>query len=160
MGELFAKEYLQPGDVVLLQGPVGIGKSVFARGCIRGLTRDPTMTVPSPTYLLEHQYTPIWMNNTLYSKTTARHFDLYRLPNLTKVDWLALGWEDVLYKDDIAFIEWPERALDIIRSQFDSSNGRLIRVTVKQTGERIEVQGDDDGFLREVSIEQQHTGIQ
>lgn len=47
----------QRGDVFLLRGVVGAGKTCFARGFIRGLLRDPSMVVTSPTYLLDNVYT-------------------------------------------------------------------------------------------------------
>ena len=91
-------ENLQAGNVVLLSGTLGAGKSVFARALIRTLTGDETMEVPSPTFTLVQTYEtsrgPLW------------HFDLYRLKDAEEV--YELGWEDVL-GEAILVVEWPER---------------------------------------------------
>lgn len=88
----------KPGDVFLLEGPLGAGKSVFARGFIRALC-GPDTEVPSPTFTLVQTYDgakgPIW------------HFDLYRLEDPDEV--FELGWEEAL-TDGIVLIEWPAHA--------------------------------------------------
>ena len=64
---------LKPGDVLCLHGDLGMGKSVFARGLIRALSRKPDLDVPNPTFTLVQTYDTnagdVW------------HFDLYRLKN-------------------------------------------------------------------------------
>ena len=60
---------LEPGETVLLYGPLGMGKSTLARGLIRALTR-PDEDVPSPTFTLVQFYE---------SEPPVAHFDLYRL---------------------------------------------------------------------------------
>ncbi|RED12090.1 tRNA (adenosine(37)-N6)-threonylcarbamoyltransferase complex ATPase subunit type 1 TsaE [Pontivivens insulae] len=88
---------LGPGDVVLLNGPVGAGKSHFARAAIRSQTHDG-QEVPSPTFTLVQDYTgrngPIW------------HMDLYRLGDSGEL--VELGLDDAM-QDAICLIEWPER---------------------------------------------------
>lgn len=88
---------LHPGDTLLLQGPIGAGKSAFARGVIRarlGRMED----VPSPTFTLVQTYEApdgdIW------------HCDLYRLTNPDEV--LELGLQDA-FQTAICLIEWPDR---------------------------------------------------
>jgi len=87
----------QPGDVILLFGTLGTGKSTLARAFIRALTSDDE-EVPSPTFTLVQAYeTPagdVW------------HFDLYRLDK--PEDSYELGIEDA-FVDGISLIEWPER---------------------------------------------------
>lgn len=89
---------LRPGDVVLLHGTLGMGKSVFARGLIRTLSGQDDLDVPSPTFTLVQLYDgpdcPIY------------HYDLYRIENPDEI--LELGWEDAL-ADGITLVEWPER---------------------------------------------------
>ena len=91
---------LQPGDTVLLDGPVGAGKSALARGVIQhrmaafGVIED----VPSPTFTLVQTYAlrdvEIW------------HADLYRLTSVAEV--FELGLEDA-FADAICLVEWPDR---------------------------------------------------
>ena len=87
---------LQPGDSVLLYGPLGMGKSTLARGLIRALTR-PDEDVPSPTFTLVQFYE---------SEPPVAHFDLYRL-NDPEEAW-EVGLDEAL-DDGCVLIEWPER---------------------------------------------------
>lgn len=85
------------GDIFTLQGPLGAGKSVFARAFIQSLAGLDT-DVPSPTFTLVQNYNtpkgPIW------------HFDLYRIEDPDEI--YEIGWEEALSKG-IILIEWPER---------------------------------------------------
>ena len=87
----------QPGDVFLLEGPLGVGKSVFARGFIQGLCGTDT-EVPSPTFTLVQTYDA--------PAATLWHFDLYRIEDPEQI--FELGWEDAM-ADGISLIEWPSR---------------------------------------------------
>jgi tRNA threonylcarbamoyladenosine biosynthesis protein TsaE len=85
------------GDIFTLQGPMGAGKSEFARGFIRDLMGED-IDVPSPTFTLVQTYeTP---------KGLIWHFDLYRLKNADEI--YEIGWEEAL-SDGILLVEWPER---------------------------------------------------
>lgn len=89
---------LRPHDIVLLNGDLGLGKSVFSRGIIRTLMNNENIDVPSPTFTLVQTYdTP---------KGDVYHFDLYRLK--TPEELYEIGWEDALHSG-IILIEWPER---------------------------------------------------
>ena len=87
----------KPGDVLLLSGPLGAGKSTLARAFIRALAGDPGLTVPSPTFTLVQSYeTPrgeIW------------HYDLWRLDGPAALE--ELGWDEA--QSGIVLVEWPER---------------------------------------------------
>ncbi|MCA3381304.1 MAG: tRNA (adenosine(37)-N6)-threonylcarbamoyltransferase complex ATPase subunit type 1 TsaE [Roseomonas sp.] len=88
---------LRPGDAVLLNGPLGAGKSAFARALLRAATGDPRLEVPSPTFTLVQSYD--------LPACPAHHFDLYRLSG---PEGLAeLGWEEA--REGIVLVEWPER---------------------------------------------------
>lgn len=88
----------RPGDALLLSGPLGAGKSALARAFLRGLTGDPGLEVPSPSFTLVQSYA-------LPGGGQAHHFDLYRLAG--PPDLRELGWEDATA--DIVVVEWPER---------------------------------------------------
>lgn len=88
---------LRPGDAVLLEGPLGAGKSAFARAVLRASRGDPALEVPSPTFTLVQSYdTP---------RGTIHHFDLWRLDGPAALE--ELGWDDA--RADIVLVEWPDR---------------------------------------------------
>ncbi|HWK09093.1 MAG TPA: tRNA (adenosine(37)-N6)-threonylcarbamoyltransferase complex ATPase subunit type 1 TsaE [Vicinamibacterales bacterium] len=88
---------LKPGDVVLLYGDLGAGKTAFVRGMARGVGADPA-EVSSPTFTIVQQYSGA--GSILY------HVDLYRL-DPAEVD--DLGLDDLVSGDGIVAIEWAER---------------------------------------------------
>jgi tRNA threonylcarbamoyladenosine biosynthesis protein TsaE len=96
LGERLAVE-LGPGDVVLVSGELGAGKTTLIRGAARALgVREP---VTSPTFTIGHTY-----SGTL----PVSHLDLYRLAELDQEDPALL--EDYLTPDSVSFIEWPAAA--------------------------------------------------
>ena len=88
---------LQAGDVILLSGGLGAGKTVFTKGLAQGLDIDPD-EVSSPTFTLIHEYRG--------GRLTLYHADLYRLDRAATQD---LGLEDVGVAEGVLVIEWPER---------------------------------------------------
>ena len=89
------------GTVVMLQGDLGAGKTVFAQGVGRGL-EAPT-TVNSPTFVL--------MNEHLGGRLPMRHADLYRLDDLELIAELGL---DQAALGGILLVEWPERGQGLL----------------------------------------------
>ncbi len=88
---------LRVGDAVLLQGPLGAGKSALARALLRTLMQNPALDVPSPSYTLVQTYdAPIG---------PVHHFDLWRLDGPAAVG--ELGWDDA--RDGVVLVEWPDR---------------------------------------------------
>jgi tRNA threonylcarbamoyladenosine biosynthesis protein TsaE len=89
---------LRPGDALLLEGPLGAGKSALARAVLRRLSADPALEVPSPSFTLVQSYD-------LPKGGVAHHYDLYRLSG--PADLAELGWDEA--RDGIVLVEWPDR---------------------------------------------------
>lgn len=102
LGEFLGSE-ARAGDVLLLSGALGAGKTAFARGFIQSARNDRTLEVTSPTYLLANSYPPMKRED---STPTVVHMDLWRLEDATKrpiVDF------ETVFADCSALIEWPDR---------------------------------------------------
>ena len=92
---------LRPGDVVLVSGELGTGKTTLVRGAARALgVGEP---VVSPTFTIGRRYRG--------ARGAISHLDLYRLEGLAPEEPGLL--DDYLTPDSIAFIEWPEQAPDL-----------------------------------------------
>jgi tRNA threonylcarbamoyladenosine biosynthesis protein TsaE len=88
---------MRPGDAILLEGPLGAGKSAFARALLRAATDDAHLDVPSPTFTLVQSYET--------RRGTVHHFDLWRLDGPGALE--ELGWDEA--RTDIVMVEWPDR---------------------------------------------------
>lgn len=86
-------ESLKAGDIILLSGDLGAGKTQFTKGIAKGLGIDDL--VPSPTFTIMNSF-----GGMLF------HFDLYRLKSFEEL--LSIGAEEFLYSDGISVLEWPE----------------------------------------------------
>ena len=113
---------LKPGDVLLLSGNLGAGKTAFVRGLAAGLGIDPD-DVSSPTFTIVHEYRG--------GRVTLYHVDLYRLEEAATDD---LGLEEMGVKDGIMAIEWPDRlthdipgAMSIAIDIVDDTTRRITR---------------------------------
>jgi tRNA threonylcarbamoyladenosine biosynthesis protein TsaE len=87
---------LAAGDVVLLYGDLGAGKTAFVRGLARGIGADPA-EVSSPTFTIIQEYA---------GRVTLYHVDLYRLEEHEVDD---LGLDELVLGDGVVAIEWAER---------------------------------------------------
>ena len=98
-------EILQPGDIVCLEGDLGAGKTTFTQGLAAHL--GATRAVTSPTFCLVVEHPT--------NRFLLVHMDLYRLHDADDV--LTIGWEDYLSRGAVLFVEWPDRAGDLIPAQ-------------------------------------------
>ena len=125
-GESLAAD-LNAGDVVLLEGELGAGKTAFVRGLARGLGLQPE-DVTSPTFTLVQEY------RTASAPVVLYHADLYRLTP-REVDDLGL---DELSEAGILAVEWPDRWADpprsVYRVRLEHCGADRRRITI--TGER------------------------
>ncbi len=88
---------LKQGDIVLLQGDLGAGKTTFVKGLAQAL-KFSSKKVNSPTFVLMNYYK---------AKLPIYHFDLYRLEKAAELD--TLDFDDYFYGEGVSLIEWPER---------------------------------------------------
>ena len=98
---------LRPGDVVLLHGELGAGKTAFVRGLACGLGASGA-DVSSPTFTLVQEYRG--------GRLTLYHVDLYRLNDPREIDDLGL---DELTADGVLAIEWAEKLPRPIRGAYE-----------------------------------------
>ena len=131
-------EKLKPGDIVCLQGNLGAGKTVLAKGICAGLGVKEEIT--SPTYNVINEYR---------GKVKVNHIDLYRTH--TEEELLDLGFEEYLYGDGVCIVEWPDKAgtlmpdnyLDInLQGEGDTREIRLIPQANKFIGLITELKED------------------
>ena len=104
LGKKFAQR-LNPQSIVLLQGPIGAGKTSFVKGIAEGLSISEDIT--SPTFALSHHYNS--------GKIPLIHLDLYRLENsLMAKDLFIAEEEEATQNEAILVIEWPQLIEPII----------------------------------------------
>jgi tRNA threonylcarbamoyladenosine biosynthesis protein TsaE len=88
---------LRPGDIVLVSGELGAGKTTLVRGACRALGIEEPVT--SPTFTVGHLYR---------GATTVAHLDLYRFVGISAAEW---GDLEPYFDGTIAFVEWPDAGL-------------------------------------------------
>jgi len=106
IAEKFAKT-LKPNDIVILNGEMGAGKTVFAKGVAKGLKIKDSIT--SPTFVYMNDY---------YGK--LYHYDCYRLKSGEEAE--SLGLSDYFYAGGICLIEWAENIKEILPQKYITVN--------------------------------------
>ena len=126
IGQTIGKE-LQPGDIILLAGPLGAGKTTLVQGIAKGL--GVSGNVMSPTFVLMRE---------LAGRLTLYHFDLYRLEKMPEVS--DLGLDDYLYGEGATVIEWADRAESLwpedhlrIHLEYAGAKARKLKMTAQGT---------------------------
>lgn len=104
LGEALGR-LLGPGDLVLLRGEIGAGKTTFTKGVAAGLGIDDT--VVSPTFMLHCIYE---------GRLTLNHFDFYRLDDPSET--LIFALDETLEAGGVALVEWPDRVPDVLRPPY------------------------------------------
>ena len=106
LGKKFSQE-LNPKSIILLQGPIGAGKTSFVQGIAEGLCIEEDIT--SPTFALSHHYNS--------GTIPLIHIDLYRLKdNLMAKELFITEEEEAIQNKAIMVIEWPELIQPILKN--------------------------------------------
>jgi tRNA threonylcarbamoyladenosine biosynthesis protein TsaE len=113
---------LRAGDALLLEGPLGAGKSALARAILRALLDDPALVVPSPTFTLVQTYDAPGF--------AVAHFDLWRLDGPAALT--ELGWDEA--RDGVVIVEWPDRLGDL-----RPADARVVRLAYGPGDSRVAV---------------------
>lgn len=124
---------LQPGDLLVLEGDLGAGKTFFVRGVARALGVPSRVAVTSPTFGLVHELTQ--------GRVPIVHADLYRLGDDSEI--VELGLLDRIGNDAVVLVEWGERFADmlgpglLLTLQLDSAGRRAVFTATGPTSERL-----------------------
>lgn len=124
---------LAPGDVVLVRGELGAGKTTFVRGACRALGVEEPVT--SPTFTIGHRYR---------GNVPVSHLDLYRYEGMSDAEW---GDLEPYFAGVIAFVEWPEAGADYlpearISVELEHLGGDRRRLRIEGL-ETLEISSDD-----------------
>ncbi len=115
----------QPGDVILLDGALGAGKTTIARGFIQAFL--PDIDIPSPTYTLVQSYETLGLE--------IWHCDLYRLERPDEI--LELGLLEA-FEECLCLIEWPQRL-----GGYRPAHAKRIDIAFSGAGRRVKLTGWD-----------------
>lgn len=118
---------LKPGDIVILTGPLGTGKTVFVRGLAEGIGID-TREVHSPSFTIVSEYGPSSSGRSLV------HADLYRVDSAGEIE--DLGLADCFSGDRVIAVEWGEKLPEKLRRgailvKLEDAGGDRRRLTIK-----------------------------
>jgi tRNA threonylcarbamoyladenosine biosynthesis protein TsaE len=117
---------LRGGELILLEGDLGMGKTTLVRGLLRALGHEGT--VKSPTYTLIEPYE--------FDCWRIYHLDLYRIADPGELDFIGL--DELMDERAIVLVEWPERAPGAFRAPD-------YRITIRPQGEGRVVESQSNG---------------
>ena len=97
-------EKASKGEIICLDGDLGVGKTVFTKGFAKGLGIEEN--IDSPTFTIIQEYRE--------GRLPLFHFDTYRIGDISEMD--EIGYEDYFYGDGVCLIEWASRIEELIPS--------------------------------------------
>ena len=110
-------ETVQSGQVICLNGDLGVGKTLFSQGFAKGLGIEDS--VNSPTFTIVQQYDD--------GRLPLYHFDVYRIEDSEEME--EVGFTDMIYGDGVCLIEWASLISDILPEHY-------IKVTIEKDIEK------------------------
>ena len=121
-------EKADKGEIICLEGDLGVGKTVFTKGFAKGLNIEEN--IDSPTFTIVQEYTE--------GRFPLYHFDVYRIGDVSEMD--EIGYEDYFFGEGVCLIEWasrieeliPESAIHIIIEKDLSKGFEYRRVVVEE----------------------------
>ena len=121
-------EKADKGEIICLEGDLGVGKTVFTKGFAKGLNVEEN--IDSPTFTIVQEYTE--------GRIPLYHFDVYRIGDISEMD--EIGYEDYFFGEGVCLIEWasrieeliPESAIHIIIEKDMSKGFEYRRVVVEE----------------------------
>ncbi|MDO4671697.1 MAG: tRNA (adenosine(37)-N6)-threonylcarbamoyltransferase complex ATPase subunit type 1 TsaE [Porphyromonadaceae bacterium] len=125
-------DVLKPGDILLLEGDLGAGKTTFTQGLAEGLGVDEF--VNSPTFVIINEY--------FSGHLPLYHMDLYRLEDEAQL--YDLGVEEYFFGNGVSVVEWPEIALSLLPEAYTrltflrEGQGREVKITTRGNDYHIE----------------------
>lgn len=136
LGESLGRS-LKKNSIVSLFGDLGAGKTTFVKGVVSGATGLEGAAVNSPTFV----YLNIYEGSIQKDSIPVYHFDLYRLSG--EEEFLSMGFDEYLFGDGIACIEWSERIAALLPDECIVVEIRPISPDERE----ITIQGGKDGQL-------------
>ena len=106
-------EKADKGDIICLEGDLGVGKTVFTKGFATGLNIEEN--IDSPTFTIVQEYTE--------GRLPLYHFDVYRIGDISEMD--EIGYEDYFFGEGVCLIEWASRIKELIPES-------AIRITIEK----------------------------
>jgi len=95
-------EKADKGEIICLEGDLGVGKTVFTKGFAEGLNIEEN--IDSPTFTIIQEYTE--------GRLPLYHFDVYRIGDISEMD--EIGYEDYFFGEGVCLIEWASRIKELI----------------------------------------------